>query len=121
MEPESQMLSISDVEFANIAQSLPKLFSRNRGKRIVNEFELVIREIVGSKHEDDIILDFENCLPKERKDLRNDFVRIKKEIQTNIRLKEKWSSGLDANRTFISSEKYKTLVVSVPRPAKNER
>ena len=56
---ESEMLLISDVEFANIAQSLPKLFSRNRGKKIVNEFEHVIREVVGSKHEDNIFMAFE--------------------------------------------------------------
>ena len=118
---ESEMLLISDVEFANIAQSLPKLFSRNRGKKIVNEFEHVIREVVGSKHDESISLDFEKCLPKERNTLRNEYARIKKQIKTNIKLSKKWSTGLDANNTFISSEKYKTLVVSVPHPSKTAR
>ena len=116
---ESEMLYISDVEFANIAQTL-NVFKPNRGKHVVNEFEQIIRQVVGSKH-DDIFLDFENCLPKERKKLRNEYVRIKKAITPNIQHSKKWSHGLDANRPFISSELYKTLVVSVPQPTPNER
>ena len=119
---ETEIVYISDVEFANIAQDLPKTFSQNRGKQVVNEFQKTIKEVVGSKYGPDaVFLDFENCLPKEKQTLRNEYARIKKEIRKNIKKSKNWSDGLDATRIFISSEKYKTLVVSVPRPPKNAR
>ena len=61
---ESEMVFISDVEFANIVQEL-NLLKQFRGKKIPNQFEIVTREVVASKHEN-VQLDFKNCSAKER-------------------------------------------------------
>ena len=42
------------------------LLKQFRGKKIPNQFEIVTREVVASKHEN-VQLDFENCSVKERK------------------------------------------------------
>ena len=121
MDSESELVYMSDVEFANIIQKLPRLTSQFRGKTVPNKHELIITEVIGSKY-DNVFLDFKNCSPKERMQLRNEYTRIDKQMQTNSRNKKERSFGLDGNRTFISSELYPTLlVVSPPKKSNTER
>ena len=48
---ENESVFISQKEFANIVQTLPKLFKRFRGKHVVNKFEEVIPEVIRSKYD----------------------------------------------------------------------
>ena len=111
---------ISDVEFANIIETLD-LLKQFRGKRVENKFEIVATEVLASKYDRNVTyLDFVNCSPLERKTLRNDYARIEKIIRDNSNRQRKLSFGLDADRPFLSSEKYKTLIVSSPHSADEE-
>ena len=121
MDSESELVYMSDVEFANTIQKLPRLTSQFRGKTVPNKHELIITEVIGSKY-DNVFLDFKNCSPKERMQLRNEYTRIEKQMTTNSKNKRDSAFGLDGSRTFISSELYPTLlVVSPPKQSKTER
>ena len=115
METESELVFISDVEFANTVQTLGILKTFHGGKQVQNKFEIVSKAVMKSKYEH-AYLDFENCDPSERKTLRNNYQRIEKSFQRNSRNRNDLSFGLDANRPFISSEMYPTMVVSPPLP-----
>ena len=114
MESESELVFISDVEFANTVQEL-KILKRFHGQQVTNKFEIVSKEVLGSKYEH-AYLDFEKCDPVERRNLRNNYVRIEKTFQKNSRRGNDLSFGLDGSNTFISSEMYPTMVVSPPPP-----
>ena len=116
---ESEIVYISDAEFANSLQVLPDLASF-RGKTIVNKYQILAKAVIASKYED-TELDFENCSAEEKQKLRNDYNRIEKKIRTNSKNKKPFSFGLDGNRPFMSSELYPTLIVSTAYPSKNER
>ena len=60
-ENESELVYISQFEFASIVEKL-KLMSqfKHNGTAVVNKFETVITEVVGSKY-DNVLLDFKNC------------------------------------------------------------
>ena len=123
-DEENELVYISEKEFANIVddRQLLKSFSGNqqRPKHTVNKFETVITEVIGSKY-DNVHLDFIGCLEVERNRLRSAFTRIELKIRTNSKNKKPFSHDLDPSKPFISSELYKTIIVSSPRPSKNER
>ena len=112
---ENEIVFISYAEFANTMQD-KELLKNFRGKKIVNKFEIISREVVALKY--DVSLDFESCSKEERKQLRNDFDRLEKKIQQNRNNSRKWSFGLDEDKPFISSEMYPTLIVSTPVPTR---
>ena len=112
---ENEIVFISYAEFANTMQD-KELLKNFRGKKIVNKFEIISREVVALKY--DVSLDFENCSKEERKQLRNDYDRLEKKIQQNRNNSRKWSFGLDEDKPFISSEMYPTLIVSTPVPTR---
>ena len=112
---ENESVFISQLEFSNIVQTLPKLFKRFRGKHVVNKFEEVIPEVIRSKY-DHVHLDFIGCTATERNKLRSAFTRIEKKMRTNSKAGKNLSDGLPGDKPFISSDQYKTLVVSTPRP-----
>ena len=118
-DEENELVYISEKEFANIVddRGLLKSFSGNqqRPKHTVNKFETVITEVVGSKY-DNVHLDFIGCLEVERNRLRSAFTRIEKKMRTNSKAGKNLSDGLPGDKPFISSDQYKTLVVSTPRP-----
>ena len=119
---ETELIYMSDVEFVNILKSLPKtLTSQFRGKTVPNKHEIIINEVIGSKY-DNVFMNFKNCEPRERMQLRNEYTRIEKQMTTNSKNKRDSAFGLDGNRTFISSELYPTLlVVSPPKKSETER
>ena len=118
---ESESVFISQFEFASIVQELPKLLKRFKGKHIINKFEDVVTEVVGSKYTNNVHLDYVGCTSKERQKLRSAFVRIEKKIRQNSKNGKPYSFGLPGDKPFISSEAYPTLVVSIVQPPKNER
>ena len=120
METESELVFISDVEFANTVQTLGILKTFHGGKQVQNKFEIVSKEVFRTKY-DHAYLDFENCSSVERKNLRNAYARIEKKFEANIRRGNDLSFGLDASQPFISSEMYPTLVVSPPQPPPGPR
>ena len=112
---------ISQYEFATIIEEKPALLSQFKGKgRIINKFEIVVREAIDSKY-DDIFLNFETCLESERKKLRRAYERIAEKIRRNVQTKKKPSHDIPNDKTFISSENYPTLVVYIPPPDQAER
>ena len=118
---EIESLYISYVEFANIVEDRKSL-KDFRGRSITNQFEIVIREVVGSKYDSNITLNFETCCPKERKRLRTEYDRLKKKMRNNSNRGRKLSFELDGTRPFISSQLYPTLIVSTPhQPPPQER
>ena len=123
---DNELVYISEKEFANIVQDLGvlKRFSGNqkRPKHAANKFESVITEVIGSKY-DHVHLDFLGCSEVERNRLRSSFTRIEKKMRTNSKAGKKLSDGLPGDKCFISSEQYKTLIVSPPHPgpSANER
>ena len=119
---ETELIYMSDVEFVNTLKSLPKtLTSQFRGKTVPNKHEIIVKEVIGSKY-DNVFMNFKNCEPRERMQLRNEYTRIEKQMTTNSKNKRDSAFGLDGNRTFISSELYPTLlVVSPQKNSKTER
>ncbi len=121
MDGESEVVYISQFEFAKIVQELPNLLKRFKSKHITNKFEQIVSEVVGSKYGKNIHLDFVGCNSNERDKLRSAYVRIEMKIRANSKNGKPYSSGLSTDKPFISSDAYPTLVVSTVQPPKNDR
>ena len=124
-EDESELVYISQFEFATIVDSLKILTqfkhkSKSPGKDVVNKFETVITEVVGSKY-DNVFLDFKNCSASERNKIRSAYTRIETKMRKNVQNKKKMSHDLPSDKAFISSEEYKTLIFFTSRQSVDER
>ena len=111
---ENEIVFISQIEFANIVEDLDVL-KQFSGRHVVNKFEIVVEAVVRWKYENNVRLDFENCSTAEKSKLRCAYNRIEKKIRTNSKRKKNLSYELE-NKAFISSDQYKTLIISLPHP-----
>ena len=115
-ENETEIVYISQAEFATRVEERPHLTAQFKSKRgTINKFEIVIREIVESKY-DESYLDFENCDILERKKLRSAYDRIIKKMRRNVQNRKSLSHDLPNDKPFICSSDYPTLVVYAPNP-----
>ena len=126
MDEEESGCYISQFEFAKIVERLDILqqfkHTANRpGKSVVNKFETVITEVVGSKYDSNLFLDFENCLLQEKQKIRSAYARIETTMRKNQQKRKPLSHDLPSDKAFISSTQYPTLVIFPQRKAEEER
>ena len=108
---ENEVVFISQIEFADIVEDMD-ILKQFSGRHVVNKFEIVVAAVVRNKYEN-VRLDFENCSTAEKSKLRCAYNRIEKKIRTNSKRKKNLSYELE-NKAFISSDQYKTLIISLP-------
>ena len=111
---ENEIVFISQIEFSNIVEDLDVL-KQFSSRHVVNKFEIVVEAVVHWKYENNVRLDFENWSTAEKSILRCAYNRIEKKIRTNSKRKKNLSYELE-NKAFISSDQYKTLIISLPHP-----